>query len=70
MMTSWDPRTGVEHPQGLQHDQCWVELRGLYLIASLPTVDGNRCDVSSSYLVLLQPESQVSLGQGADPQAG
>ena len=36
----------------------------------LPTVDGNRYDVSSSYPELLQPESQVSPGQGADPQAG
>ena len=32
---------------------------------------GNRHHaVSLSYLELLQPESQVSLGQGADPQAG
>ena len=29
-------------------------------------MDGNRYDVSSSYLVLLQPDSQESPGQSAD----
>ena len=33
-------------------------------------MDGSRYDVSSSYPELLQPESQASPGQGADPQAG
>ena len=28
VMTSWDPQIGVGHPQGLQHDQCWVGLKG------------------------------------------
>ena len=32
-------------------------------------MDGNRYDISSSYPELLQPESQASPGQGADPQA-
>ena len=27
-LTSWDSRTGIGHPQGLQHDQCQVGLRG------------------------------------------
>ena len=31
VMTSWDPQTGIGHPQGLQHDQCWVGLRGCNL---------------------------------------
>ena len=29
--TSWDPQAGVGHPQGLQHDQCWVGLSGCNL---------------------------------------
>ena len=29
--TSWDPLTGVGHPQGLQHHHCWVGLRGCNL---------------------------------------
>ena len=28
MLISWDPQSGVGHPRGLQHDQCWVGLKG------------------------------------------
>ena len=48
-MTSWDPRTGVGHPQDLQCDQYWVGLGGwIDIIQYVPP--------KTSYFLVVSPE--------------
>ena len=48
-MTSWDPRTGVGHPQDLQCDQYWVGLGGwIDIIQYFPP--------EASYFLVVSPE--------------
>ena len=48
-MTSWDPQTGVGHPQDLQCDQYWVGLGGwIDIIQYFPP--------KTSYFLVVSPE--------------